>query len=118
MMPDHRISQGMKVEMHSYGYSSPVSRDVVMVREGIIGRRVRWEKRWAEYALLMDAKGLLSITILVPLEWLQMSLIDRFQHYRERHLLLDVTPGPFPQYNKGEVQMDYGYGRRIKHVFL
>ena len=116
--PDHRIRQGMRVEIHSYGCSSPFSGEVVMVREGIIGKRVRWEKNWAEHALIMDATVVLSVTILVPLAWLQMSLIDRFQHYQERHLLSDVTPGPFPQYNKGEAQTDYGYGRRIHHVVL
>jgi hypothetical protein len=106
--PDHKISQGMRVKIRSYGCQNLACEEVVMVREGLIGKKVRWEKRWTEHVLIMDEAVALSVTtILIPLEWLQISLLDRFQHYQGRHLLLDITPGLFPRYNQGEAQTDY-----------
>lgn len=103
IVPHRRIAQGMQVEIQSYGCLSPVCGGVVMVREEIIGKRVHLEKRWAEYEIV-DKATALSVTLLVPIEWLQMSLLDQFRHHRERHLLPDITPGPFPHYEKGEAQ--------------
>ena len=46
----------------------------------------------------------LSVTLLVPLEWVQMNFLDCIQYWRKCHLLPDITPGPFPQYAKGKAQ--------------
>jgi hypothetical protein len=110
ILPAQRISQGMRVEIQSYGGISPIEGAVVIVREGIIGKRTHWERRWAEYELIMGKKGGLSVTLLVPIEWLRMNLLDRIRHYRERRVLPDITPGPYPRYEKGEAQRE----RRLK----
>jgi hypothetical protein len=104
--PVQRISQGMRVELQSHGFS-PIRGEVTIVREGIIGRRTHWERRWVEFELKMDEETELSVTILVPIEWIRMSLMDRVWHYSERRMLPDITPGPYPRYEKGKAQKEY-----------
>ena len=108
LAPDQKISPGMRVEIHSYASLSPIQGAVIVVREGIIGKRTHWEKRWAEYELKMDKENDLLVNILVPIKWTQMNLVDRIQHYRARQKLPDITPGPYPWYEKGKAQTARG----------
>ena len=53
--PNQRITQGMKVEIRSYECLNLIQGAMVMVRAGIIGKKVYWERSWAEYELVLDA---------------------------------------------------------------
>ena len=98
----------MRVEIHSYASLSPIQGAVVLVREGIIGRKTHWEKRWVEYELKMDNESDLSVAILIPIKWTRMNLVERVRHYRAEQKLPDITPGPYPRYEKGKAQTARG----------
>lgn len=101
--PGQRLQPGSRVELRSVKHFR-LGMNMVAMREGVIGKRVYWEQRWVEYQLDMDGPSALSVTVLVPLQWVAMSLMDRLTHYLERTTLPDITPGPFPRYVQGEPQ--------------
>ena len=108
LAPEQKIRSGMRVEIHSYASLSPIQGAVVLVREGIIGRKTHWEKRWVEYELKMDNESDLSVAILIPIKWTRMNLVERVRHYRAEQKLPDITPGPYPRYEKGKAQTARG----------
>ena len=78
---DHQIAQGMEVEVHSYGNLSPLWSGVVIVRQGIVGKIIHWKKRLVEYELVMNGAKGLSVTLLIPIKWVRMGILDRYWHY-------------------------------------
>ena len=105
--PTQKIAAGMRLEIQSVGQEKRGG-GVVVVREGVIGRRMCWERKWVEHELVMDEEATaLCITLLIPLKWFRMGLVDQFCHYRERPFLRDTIPGPFPEYRNGEPQREW-----------
>jgi hypothetical protein len=79
---------------------------MVMVREGRIGERVNWERNWAEHEFVMEGAMALQVTLLIPIWWMQIGILTRFQHYRVQSVLPDITPGLFPVFKDGKAQKD------------
>ncbi|KAF8966644.1 major facilitator superfamily domain-containing protein [Flammula alnicola] len=70
---------------------------VSVLREGVLGGVVRWEHRWLEYSLILDQSGgpAVSVTLLVPVAWVNLGPYEWIIHAYRRRYLPDTIPGPF-----------------------
>lgn len=112
--PDRKVSPGMVVMVESSERLvtlSGLGGSGVTTREGVVGDRVRWEQRWVEFELVVEGAAPQSITLLVPISWCRLGLLDRYRHFRERSSLPDLITGPFPVFERGEPRIGFRWGR-------
>ncbi|KDR77759.1 hypothetical protein GALMADRAFT_1326685 [Galerina marginata CBS 339.88] len=71
--------------------------DPITIREGVIGGIRTHERHWIEFWLVLDSglAGTLSVTLLIPFDWVQLGFLDRIVHFCNYQSLPDRTPGPF-----------------------
>ena len=103
--PAHKLMSGMNVQLRSE--EQRMGTEYVTLREGVIGKRVYLEKRWAVFQLDMEGASSLSVTVLVPLEWFCLSWGDALSYYRQLLTLPDITPGLFPSYQQGAPRVNH-----------
>lgn len=103
--PSRKVAQGMKVVVQSTERLTTLAGlegGRAVARDGVIGKRVRWEKRWVEYELVVEGAVPQSISLLVPIDWCRLGVLDRYKHFWESSSLPDLIAGPFPEYENGE----------------